>query len=81
MTGNTSFSIPIQSACKNVLSGLYWFSESLRYVCVCISDGRGIKTDLCVQLSAQSGEPGTELTKVSQFSTYIIIYAVHYSYV
>ena len=43
MIGNASFSIPIQSACRNVLLGLYWFSESVRCVCVCINDGRGTR--------------------------------------
>lgn len=73
VTGRASFSISIQRACKNVLLGSHWFSESLRYICV--SEMEPDRESECA-----AGKPGTDLTKVSQLSTNVSICSVHYSY-
>lgn len=73
VTGRASFSISIQSACKNVLLCSHQFSESLRYMCV--SEMEPDRESECA-----AGKPGTDLTKVSQVSTNVSICSVHNSY-
>lgn len=72
VTGMASFWISIQRACKNLLLGSHWFSESLRYMCV--SEMEPDRESECA-----AGKPGTDLTKVSQVSSNISICSVHNS--
>lgn len=54
--GMASFSISIQKACKNVLLGSHWFSESL--TCMCVSEMEPDRQSECA-----AGKAGTDLTK------------------